>query len=95
MPMRWYRTRLLSVCAGTGMLLGACATYHPQPLNLSVALAPSLGQLQLQINAGGHPELPRLWRDRTVNVKDGLDEMEGKFGDSISFSRHLLQIHEI
>jgi len=76
MLMRWYRARLLSVCAGTGLLLGACATYHPQPLNLSVALAPSLGKLQLQVDMGGHPELPRLWRDRTVNVKDGLDEME-------------------
>jgi len=74
--MRWYRARLLNVCAGTGLLLGACATYHPQPLNLSVALAPSLGQLQLQVNKGGHPELPRSWHDRIVNVKDGLDEME-------------------
>lgn len=71
----WCRA-LSSACVGTGLLLSACATYHPQPLDLSPSLAPSLGQLQLQVKGGGHPELPQAWRDRTVNVDDDLDEVE-------------------
>ncbi len=71
-----YRARLACSCTGAVLFLGACATYHPQPLDPSSGLASSPGQLQLQVREGGHPELPRAWRDRTVNVGDGLDETE-------------------
>ena len=68
--------RLACFCAGAALLLGACATYHPKPLDPSSSLVSSLGQLRLQVKAGGHPELPRTWRDRIVNAGDGLDETD-------------------
>ncbi|MDQ6957669.1 MAG: TolC family protein [Mariprofundaceae bacterium] len=74
--MSWRGAKLLRACVGTVLLLGACATYHPQPLDPSPGLASSLGQLQLQVKGGGHPELPQAWRDRTVNADDDLDEVE-------------------
>ena len=76
MLMSWRRAKLSGACVGTVLLLGACATYHPQPLDLSSGLASSIGQLQLQVNGDGHPELPRAWQDRAVNADDGLDETE-------------------
>jgi len=57
-------------------MLTACATYQAQPLDQSPPLAISIEQLQTHTDRSAHPELPQSWRDRTVNVKDGLDEME-------------------
>jgi len=30
----------------------------------------------MKVKVGGHPELPKAWRDHAVSVKDGLDEMD-------------------
>jgi len=64
------------ICILAVSMLTACATYQAQPLDQSPPLAISIEQLQTHTDRSAHPELPRSWRDRTVNVKDGLDEME-------------------
>ena len=64
------------ICVSTLALLSTCATYRAHPLDQSLALVPSIGQLHTKIDSSAHPELPREWRDRSVNAEDGLDEIE-------------------
>ena len=55
-------------------LLSACATYQPLPLQTTVQLNHNLQQLQMDTSK--HAELPGMWKNSSVNIDDGLNEVE-------------------
>jgi len=55
-------------------LLGGCATYHAVPLAAIAKLHTNVEQLK--VDASHHIELPKPWRNSTVDFSDGLNEAE-------------------
>lgn len=56
------------------VLLAGCATYHPVALETSAKLSDKLEQLHMDTSQ--RMELPKAWRNSSVNVDDGLNEIE-------------------
>ena len=58
------------------ILLGGCARYHAEPLSLSPPLAKDTAQLAVRMDAPHYARLFGANRSYTVDIHDGLDEME-------------------
>ncbi len=58
------------------ILLGGCARYHAEPLSLSPPLAKDTAALAIRMDAPHYAHLFGAKRSYTVDVHDGLDEME-------------------
>ena len=58
------------------MLFGGCARYHAEPLQLSPPLAKDTAALAVRMDAPHYARLFGANRSYTVDIHDGLDEME-------------------
>jgi outer membrane protein TolC len=64
---------LCCLVASASILVGACATYQPMPLDNIPVLASSLDQLIVRPTESQQAELPDQLRGTVLNVADGLD----------------------
>jgi len=69
--MKWIVRRSLVLLF---LLIAGCASYQPLPLDASLKPPHSIDQLHT--DASAHTELPKVWRNSAVNVRDGLNETE-------------------
>jgi outer membrane protein TolC len=58
------------------IMLGGCARYHAEPLSLSPPLAKDAAALAVRMDAPHYAHLFGVSRSYTVDIHDGLDEME-------------------